>query len=125
MALLTESQIQFEVEVNGPLGFAKVDMVLDTGASVVVIPTSVARSLGYSIYQHEDALLLTTQSGLVRAPMITRSSLEVLGAVANNVRAACVDLPVGIGVGGLLGLSFLRNFDVDLHFRSGVIRFNS
>ena len=66
---------------------------------------------------------MTTPSGLVRAPMITLRSVEVLGAVAVDVRAACMDMPVSIGVGGLLGLSFLRNFDVDLHFRTGVIRF--
>ena len=123
MTLFTEPPIQFEVEVRGPLGVAKVDMALDTGATLVVIPTSVAHSLGYSIYQPEDTLPLTTPSGLVYAPIITLSSVEALGAVATGIRAACIDMPVSIGCDGLLGLSFLRNFDVDLHFRSGVIRF--
>ena len=125
MTLYSESPVRFQTRVEGPLGFERVEMALDTGASVVVIPTSVAHSLGYSIYQPEETLPLTTPSGLVRAPIITLSSVEVFGAVATGVRAACMDMPLSIGVGGLLGLSFLRNFDVDLHFRSGVIRFNS
>ena len=103
---------------------AKIDMALDTGATLVIIPTSVAHSLGYSIYQPEDVQTLTTPSGRINAPVITLSSVEVLNVVATNVRAACVDMPVSIRCDGLLGLSFLRNFDVDLHFRSGVIRFN-
>lgn len=124
MTLLTESPIQFEVEIRGPLGAAKVDMALDTGATLVIIPMSVAHSLGYSVYQPEDVQTLTTPSGRINAPIITLSPVDVLGAVATAVRSACVDMPLNIGVGGLLGLSFLRNFDVDLHFRSGFIRFN-
>ena len=124
MTLYPESPVCFQTRVRGPLGFERVEMALDTGATLVVIPTSVAHSLGYSIYRPEDMLPLTTPSGLVHAPIITLSSVEVLGAVATDVRAACIDMPLSIGVGGLLGLSFLRNFDVDLHFRSGVVRFN-
>ena len=123
MTLYSESPVRFQTRVGGPLGFERVEVALDTGASVVVIPTFVANSLGYSIYQPEDTLSLTTPSGLVRAPMITLNSVEVLGAMASDVRAVCMDMPISIGVGGLVGLSFLRNFDVDLHFRSGVRRF--
>ena len=125
MTLFTESSIQFEVEVRGPLGTAKVDMALDTGATLVIVPMSVAHDLGYNTYQPKDTLSLTTPSGSVHVPIITLTSVEVLGAVASEVRAACIDMPVSIGFGGLLRLSFLRNFDVDLHFRSGVVRFNS
>ncbi len=123
MTIYSEPPVSFQTRVEGPLGFERVEMVLDTGAAFVVIPISVAHSLGYSVYQPEDTLILTTPSGLVQAPMITLSSVEALGAVASDVRAACVDMPISIGFGGLLGLSFLRNFDVDLHFRSGAIRF--
>ena len=123
MTLYLESPVRFQTRVGGPLGFERVEMALDTGASVIVIPTSVAHSLGYIIYQPEETLHLTTPSGLVRAPIITLKSVEVLGASAYDVRAACMDMPISIGFGGLLGLSFLRNFDVDLHLRSGVIRF--
>jgi predicted aspartyl protease len=100
-------------------------MALDTGATLVIVPMSVAHDLGYNIYQPKDMLYLTTPSGSVHVPIITLTSVEVLGAMASEVRAACIDMPVSIGFGGLLGLSFLRNFDVDLHFRSGVVRFNS
>ena len=124
MTLSAESPVHLQAIVEGPLGFERVEMALDTGATYTTVPTSVAHDLGYSIYQPEDVLLLTTPSGVVKAPIITFNSVEVLGVVATNIKAACIDMPADINFAGLLGLSFLRNFDVDLHFRSGVIRFN-
>ena len=123
MTLYIEPPVHAQVRIEGPISSARVDMALDTGAAFVTIPVSVAHDLGYNIYQPEDTLSLTTPSGTVQAPIITLVSVEAFGAVATSVRAACIDMPVGIEFAGLLGLSFLRNFDVDLHFRSGVIRF--
>ena len=125
LTLRIDPSIHFQVRVEGPLDFAVIDMILDTGATLVTIPTSVANDLGYSLYQPEDMQYLTTPSGIVHAPINTLISVEVLGVVATGIRAACIDMPGSMTFAGLLGLSFLRNFDVDLHFRSGVIRFNS
>ncbi len=123
MTLSSESHIHFQAIITGPMGFSRIEMMLDTGATLVSIPTSIARDLGYDIDQPTATLPIITASGAVHAPVIMLNSVEVLGAVATDVRAACMDMPVGIGFDGLLGLSFLRNFDVDLHFRSGEIRF--
>ena len=98
-------------------------MMLDTGATYVSIPTSVALGLGYDIDHPESTLPIITASGVVRAPIITLESIEVLGVKAINVKAMCMDMPGSMSFAGLLGLSFLRNFDVDLHFRSGAIHF--
>ena len=98
-------------------------MMLDTGATFVSVPTSIARKVGYDLDRPEDTLSVTTASGEVRAPIITLDSVEVLGVKANGVKAMCMDLPGSMVFAGLLGLSFLQNFDVDLHFRSSVVRF--
>ena len=98
-------------------------MALDTGATSVVIPTSVATELGYDIRGSVRHTSVATPAGLVDVPVLTLDSVSVLGVQAINVPALCIDLPRQARFRGLLGLSFLRNFDVDLHFRSGVIRF--
>ena len=98
-------------------------MMLDTGATFVSVPTSVARKVGFDTECPEDTLSVTTASGQILTPIITLDSVEVQGVKATNVEAMCMDLPGSMVFAGLLGLSFLRNFDVDLHFRSGVVRF--
>ena len=124
MTLLPDPHLYFDVIVEGPLDFAVVEMMLDTGATFVSIPTSVALELGYDVDHPESTLPIITASGMVSAPIITLDSIEVLGVKATNIRAMCIDMPGSMTFAGLLGLSFLRNFDVDLHFRSGAIRFN-
>ncbi len=61
-------------------------MMLDTGATFVSIPTSVALELGYDIDHPESTLPITTASGIVRAPIITLDSIEVLGVKATNIK---------------------------------------
>ena len=123
LTLSQDPHLYFDVIVEGPLDFAVVEMMLDTGATFVSIPTSVALELGYDIDHPESTLPITTASGVVRAPIITLDSIEVLDVKATNVNAMCIDMPGSMIFAGLLGLSFLRNFDVDLHFKSGAIRF--
>jgi len=41
-----------------------------------------------------------------------------LGHKAEGIEVACHDLPAK---DGLLGLSFLKHFDIDLHFKKGLL----
>lgn len=88
-----------------------------------MIPTAIAKALGYDVERSDRRIAIATSAGLINAPMLTLDSVSVLGAQAVNVPAISLDLPREARFRGLLGLSFLRNFDVDLHFRSGEIRF--
>ena len=98
-------------------------MLLDTGSTFVTLPTSIAEHLGYDTANPQETVVTTTASGSVRAPMVRLVSVSALGAELTGVPAMCLDLPAQARFQGLLGLSFLRNFDVDLHFRSGRIAF--
>ena len=118
-----DSVIVLWVGIDGPNGSAQVEMALDTGATFVTIPTDVARKLGYEVDQLDISTPVTTASGVVEAPMIELDTVETLGARSDHVRAICLDMPAGLRFRGLLGMSFLRNFDIDLHLRSGTLRF--
>ena len=98
-------------------------MLLDTGSTFITLPTSIAEGLGYDTANPIETVVTTTASGSVRAPIVRLASVSALGAELTDVPAMCLDLPAQAHFQGLLGLSFLRHFDVDLHFRSGRIAF--
>ncbi len=98
-------------------------MLLHTGATYVTIPTNAARDLGYDVERPRRTVSTTTASGIVHAPLFSLTAVEAFGVEAKDVTAICLDLPRQANFSGLLGMSFLRNFDIDLHLRSRTIRF--
>lgn len=109
------------VELAGDQGSRVVDMALDTGATYVLIPWHLAESLGYDPAVSPRKVRLTTASAVAVAPVITLKRMRALGHEQSDVVAACHDLPTGSRVEGLLGLSFLRRLDLDLHFKRRVL----
>ena len=110
------------VYVHGDRGFRIVDMVLDTGATYVTFPSNVAELLGYKPAESNRHVTFLTASGIENAPLITVQKIGVLGTEANNVETLCMTLPGENRLRGLLGLSFLKRFDMDVHFKQRVLR---
>lgn len=104
------------VDVNT---FRNVFVVLDTGASTTMIPTQVAADLGYDISNPNQQIV--TASGIVLAKRITVRKLTAIGETVENIDVVCHDLPEGSIIEGLLGLNFLRHFDVNISFSTGTI----
>lgn len=113
--------IVLEVELTGEAANVIVDMALDTGATYIMVPWLVAEALGYDPAVSRRRINLTTASSVEVAPLITIKNVKALGVEVGDVEAVCHDLPPGSSVQGLLGLSFLRHFDIDLHFRRMVL----
>ena len=66
---------------------------------------------------------MITGSGIEYAPCITIKSLIVGGERIDNVEVLCHDLPSEAGIDGLLGFSFLKNFDFTVEYSSGRLQF--
>ena len=94
-------------------------VALDTGASTTMIPTKVAADLGYDLSNPNEQII--TASGIVLANRITVHKLTAIGETVENVDVVCHDLPEGSIIEGLLGLNFLRHFDVNISFSTGTI----
>jgi len=96
------------------------DFVIDTGASMVTIPSKAARQLGIKIDGATPVRELITAGGIIEAPQITLHSIELDGWTEYNVTAYVVDMPNQSGF-GLLGLNYLNRFRMDLNTESGVL----
>ncbi len=99
--------------------FRNVFVVLDTGASTTMIPTKVAADLGYDISNPNQQIM--TANGIVLAKRITVRKLTAIGETVENIDVVCHDLPEDSIIEGLLGLNFLRHFDVNISFSTGTI----
>jgi predicted aspartyl protease len=109
--------IILKVEVYGEKESRTMDMALDTGSTYVMVPWHIAESLGYDPAVSRRRINLTTASSVVVAPIMTVKAMKTLGQQVSNVDVVCHDLPPGSRVEGLLGLSYLKNFDLDLHYK--------
>ena len=93
---------------------------VDTGASDVVLPASVARELGLDLEDARTAIY-GTANGMIQQALVTLDSVDLGGARAEKVPAS-VSTTMSTG---LLGLSFFNHFKYHFDPASGVITLQS
>lgn len=120
-----EPVIVLKVELGGKLGIYKINMALDTGATFTMIPWDVAERLGYDPAGSAERVVIMTASSVEKAPLIVLERVKIFDRKVENIKAVVHDLPPKSRVDGLLGLSFLKHFDIDLHFKKGCLRFRN
>jgi clan AA aspartic protease (TIGR02281 family) len=108
-------------KVNGQaIGY----FILDTGATFTSVSRLLADRLG--IARSGGSVRLATASGMVEAPLALLDEVDIGGASAHHVPAVIHDLPdAPPAIVGLLGLSFLERFRVNLDLTSGVLTLES
>lgn len=113
--------IPLELEsVNGKTTLT-VRAVLDTGASMTIISWETALALGYDPATSSRRRRIITGSSIEYAPAITVRRLKAIGENINHIEVLCHDLPSESGIEGLLGLNFLRHFDLAIQFTRQII----
>ncbi len=99
--------------------WVKAHLVVDTGASLVIISQEIADKLGLNISKEESSILVTLADGReVMATPVILESLKVKDAELKNVRAAVLKSKAPAPEDGLLGMSFLENFLLSLDVRA-------
>ncbi len=109
------------VTVYGADNKRRVKMVLDTGSTFVLISWKIANELGYKPAASKEWTHITTATSVIYAPVIVLKAVATLGMVVNDVRVICHNLPDTSRVDGLLGLSYLRNFKIEIDFKKGIL----
>ncbi len=95
----------------------RVPFLIDTGATDVLIPRSVAQRIGLEAGPETRTKRYATANGMVEHPVVMLDSVDLGGAVAR-------DVPASIGPElefGLLGLSYFNRFDTHVDAAAGIV----
>jgi len=107
--------IPVTASVNGTI---PQNFLVDTGASMVTIPSSTADSLGLEVVHGQRTV--STAGGIVKVREVIINSIAIDGQVEYDVGAYVLDLPGRPGL-GLLGLNYLGRFRMDLKSEEGTL----
>ena len=118
-----KSLIVVNMAIEGPDGreLRILPAAFDTGASSTIISWDIAISLGYDPTRVTRRVRIITGSGVEYASVITVQKLTAIGESIANIEILCHDLPEDSKVDGLLGLNFLRHFDIDISFSKATV----
>ena len=99
------------VKINGK---SPVALLLDTGASSVVLSRALATRLGISWSRGREIEVTLANGEKTKGNLITLHSVAVEEFRADNVRATVLEKPPGPDIDGLLGMSYLDRFIIHI-----------
>jgi clan AA aspartic protease (TIGR02281 family) len=114
----SEEHIPVDAVING---FRLHKFIVDTGASMVTIPTSSVEELKIKVDDSTPVKAVSTAGGVVLAQEVTLDSIRLEKCTVYSVKALVMDIP-GYSDYGILGLSFLNNFSVEIDKQQGILR---
>ncbi len=95
-------------------------LAVDTGAAVVVITKSLADRLEINPNDSQEDVQFTLADGsIIKSKVVKIKSVRVGNSTIHDVAAAVTDKAPGAGVDGLLGMSFLSNFNIKMDVANG------
>jgi len=107
--------------VWGPRGDKQLSLAFDTAATQTHVVPEFLDQIGYGP-QHGDRITsITSAIGDEPGYMMPVTRFTALGFTMTNFRIHVHDLPETLGIQGLLGLSFLRQFNYEIRSAEGRI----
>ena len=109
--------ISVYAQVTGPASTRSMKMVLDTGASLTMVPPEKILAMGYKIPVSRDKIVkIFTASGVEYVPVVVVDSMSALGITVRRLEVVCHSLSPDSPVEGLLGLNFLAHLPIFADF---------
>jgi predicted aspartyl protease len=105
----------------GPYGDKPLSLAVDTAATHTHIVPDILDDLGYSARDGDQATAVRSAIGSEPGFMMRATRFAALGFTTKDFRVHVHDLPEGIGIDGLLGLSFLKQFNYEIRSAEGRI----
>lgn len=102
--------------IVGPKNAHTINLILDTGATYTLISPEILLRIGADPAGTTDKQAITTASGIEFVSFLKVPFIKALGVERNDVEVCAHSLPSNMPARGLLGLNFLRHFNVHLNF---------
>jgi clan AA aspartic protease (TIGR02281 family) len=109
-------RIEVSAVMNGRM---ELPFIIDTGATMTVIPEWAAEMLGYRPQAASEWIRVQTAGGPRRLPYASLSRIEIQGLGLSNLPVLFGDLPGYDANRGLLGMDFLRHFSMAIDHELG------
>ena len=102
-----------------------VNLLVDCGSTYTILSWEVILSLGL----HPAAALtrrrVMAANGLLVLPEVEVDAFHALGQSIEPFPLSAHTIPLGSQVDGVLGMNFLRRFDMDLNFKQATVRLSA
>ena len=105
----------------GPQASREVDMIFDTGARYTSFSWDTLKDIGYDPAGCPDRIPMITANGSIEVPLLNVDRIILGNIVLSDVPVICHNIPELANVDGLLGLSFLKHFEIALNFKQGIL----
>ena len=115
------SLVVVTAQLVGPGGAATVFLALDTGATTTVIDASVLTTIGIDLFAPLEMVSITMGNGVEYAPVFALDRVIALEQEQARFPVVAHTLPRSVIVDGVLGLDFLRQQQLIIDFRAGLI----
>lgn len=115
--------ILVDVFIKNNIIAKKVRMALDTEATYSIITKEVAQSLELQPELSNEKIQIITASETQEAPVLPLEKIRIGKSEVENIKVIVHDLPQQSLIDGLLGLNFLKNFNIHLNFKQGFLEF--
>lgn len=107
--------------VEGESGRAYPKLLLDTGSAYTLISQEILESIGCSPALPKRTQRIITGSSYEIVPVVSVNQFHCLGSLLENFDIFAHTLPFGAYVDGLLGMDFLKKFEIEIRLYSGEI----
>lgn len=99
-------------------------LALDTGSSYTIISEAAAIQVGFDLRQVTEMTSFSDASRTHIVPKVALKSFSLAEAKVNNLDVLIYTLPEEQGIDGIIGLNFLRQFNIGLDFEQAVLTLN-
>jgi predicted aspartyl protease len=107
--------------IEGEHDIEVIQLMVDTGATHTLLQWRRLQELGYDPAASREWRRVLTVDSTVMVPQVRVRRLHCLGKAIENASVLCHTLPFVTYVDGLLGIDFLKSFDIAIHIRQGYI----
>jgi predicted aspartyl protease len=116
-----QNLIVVRAAIDGERQVLTVRLMVDTGSTHTVAPWQRLQNLGYDPAISRERRQIFTADSMIMVPRVRLRRFHCLGKAIENFPVLCHTVPFIAYVDGLLGIDFLRAFEIAIHVRRGYI----